>query len=410
MVTSIVSFVYKVYLFFMPFTGIFYKTIFKHSKYVTFIDDIVILIGIIYVFVLRIFNKTKRKIDFSFFLSILLFIIIIGSGLYNSISWGGMLIAWYDYIKVVWILLIFLNLRKEIYQEKYFLYFRKIALIIAIIGIYQTLAYHFMGKMYPIFSNKFRLSSENLWLRASGTLGHPNFFGLYMLLFLIKEIYEYKKLFYIFIYFIAVLFSGSRMAFLGVIFIPFLHWILYGKFTFKKIFTICFICLFSIVGLFSFSDKVKKIVSGDLETSIRGKGIGLSLRLLSSKWLTGTGPSSFGGTSLSRIDEKKLGEYGLDSTYINVLKKVTASGIESNWLQVFTEIGFLGFFLYVLLFLNNLYLILVSLKNEKRIKKNMILGMYIYQIFIGIFYPMYCVGFSIMLCYIVGLSVYGKEK
>ncbi len=338
---SIISILNLLIRFFL-FTGIiFYPLIFSFFQNLTNIFELpkitflkVYLVILFFLFVLREIHqvsslwKNLKQIIKKYYLFPLLFLLIFLIAILFSpdfsLSFFGKIDRQQGFLSYilyfVWFVFFSFELiRSKLLKQKNNLKFYLFAFIISafVASIYGILQY--LGIDFISWSEKPFLTK-----RSFSTLGQPNFFASWLLLILPLPLFLYQKIekkylrfFLIFSFFfilIAIFTTGSRAAWLSILFILFLTFLYLLKSKLlsrrKKIIATIFIILFSILSLFS----LELLIPGRISQMFNFESGSTSARI------------DFYKASIEAIKEKPLTGYGLE----NIQQKYV-SYYSSNW-------------------------------------------------------------------------------
>ena len=287
-------------------------------------------------------NKSAAKIIFSMLILMSLGII---SGLFNANSIIVTINGIFDYIKNFLVIPVFCAFAIE--QGKARSIYRKLhrlALFLCMVAIAQEIMF-VLG--YPtdklgvyFFDVRFGI------MRTPSLMGHPNIFGLYVLLFFILDYANYKRIRWQNILFaIGIFLSVSRMVWISFV-IGIFYLSIQGK---SKKMLLLFALATIVVSLAIPSFYLHTTREMDPEKYFRGYTLMKSLEIWKDHPVLGIGPGMYGGVVSFVYNSPVYEHYNYSPRWYDYM--VIIRSLDQFWTQVLAEVGMAGFMAFAVMLL-----------------------------------------------------------
>lgn len=363
---------YIIFLLFIPFQKVLVKYIGANEK-LLYLDEIVsVLFFVFIVLVLLVSGRVKRKISY-FLLCLVLFSY---AGVISGLSQGNKLIITllgeFDYIKnfiyVVGCYYLFSNYK---YLKRLYKILLRFAIILAIVAIIQEVAF-FLGFDVRSLFVPFTITRFG-FLRTPSLLGHPNIFGLYILLFFTLHLFTTRKLFTLSNVFLlmGIFLSFSRFVWVSGVLIVIIFTLRSKKLIYKLVgFAIIISFIISVLP-FIYTKTHKELLSQDY---FRGYALYKSMEIWNDNKLLGVGPGMFGGVISLKFNSPVYDKYNFSEHWLTFMEGFNS--IDQFWSQLLAETGLVGFYCFMTLLIV-LYIIpkRISFVVEDQFLKGMLSGL-----------------------------------
>jgi len=335
-------FFYSIFIFFIPFQKVLVKY-FGAPKYLLYVDEILSLI-LFFSFLIIVLNKRKIKSTIFPFLFIFLLFFIFGiiSGLFNRNKVIITFLGIFDYLKnfifVIGCYYFFRNYRflKFIYNM-----LLKFVFIYVIISIIQEIIFFIGGNVNKFFV-PFVITRFGI-LRTPSLLGHPNIFGLYILLFFTLNLFIKKRFnFMNIIILIGIFLSLSRFIWVSAIMIILLFSFEKRKITYKFL-------IFILLGIFLLFAAPYFITHTNrellTENYFRGYSLFKSIEIWKDNKIFGVGPGMYGGVISIMFNSPIYNKYSFSYHWYEFMKGFNS--IDQFYPQLLAETGIFGFLCFI---------------------------------------------------------------
>lgn len=391
----------------------------EYGTFSLYAFDIIIAV----LFVLSIFSSDKsRKTAGNFWVLIIGFFIICFTSIFSAINKE---LAWYAAMRLAeGMMLLWIILRTSFSWQKISLAMVAGGVIQAGLGIYQFFsqvspAFKWLGltKHTPLDSNGVSVIAtiDGRWLRAYGSLPHPNILGGYLVVCLLvlmgliiylhrrKLVRWWKVIIYTTVFclmFLGLVFTFSRSAWLafGISFIGLIVFSIWQRE--KRLQFILFrislwILLLSAATILMLPYLWQTRLTGNSELETRSTTERLdyfkqATGLISEDWLSGVGVGNYTQAVYQQDSSQKVGDY---------------QPVHNIYMLVITETGVFGGLVFVLIiaeFLGATYLMIKKKKKELTETCLVITGAFISLLIIGLFdHYLWTLSFGILLFWLI---------
>lgn len=324
------------FLLFLPFQGALQRALNLPRKFL-WMDEIFVAFYVV-LFLLAILcqrgvKKASTQILFSL---ILLGIIGIISGLYNTNAFIVTANGIFDYMKYFLIIpaLCLFSVGNKKMQSLHSVLHR-LALFLCFIAILQEI-FFFLG--FPVERIGVPFTDVRFGLmRTPSFMGHPNIFGLYSLLFFVLDFSLHRRIrWQNLVFALGALLSVSRMvwtAFFSVLFLFLIH--RKGKKA-AGLFILVLIIFFLSLPSFYLHTAEEIGSPGYFREYVLIK----SLKIWQNQPILGLGPGMYGGVVSFMFGSPIYGRYGFDERWLDVMENIFS--IDQFWPQILVEMGLLG--------------------------------------------------------------------
>jgi len=372
------NFIFLAVLIFLPFQQLFVK-LFNNQRLLFFDEIVVFLSGIIFLFFFMYSLKIKRSIC-KIVVCMACFVCIgFVSGISNDNNLLITFLGVFDYLKyfILIPITVFLGFREIISVKKIYFCISWLAVLLCVFAVIQELAF-FCG-----------LANENIgvdWhdvryglMRTPSLIGHPNAFGLYVLLFFIFETTLKRKMdAKSYIYFLGIILSISRMVWIALLiylFIFFRRKIKRNILFFGGM--VMFIC--AILYPFLMNKTINEVTN---QKNVRAYVYSKSYELLKQNVLIGLGPGMYGGVVSFRFSSPVYNEF--DIKWYNYLSSFRS--LDAFWPQIFVEVGILGGIVFIVFLFYLSYIAKKESRNSCSVfRKNMLEACFFIPIVIALY-------------------------
>lgn len=332
---------WKCLLFFLLFLPFQQPVAIRWPAYgiLRWVDEIFILVMLVQFIFL---SNGRMKRNLLPILACMLFFVILGlfSALSNQNSLLVTTLGIFDYLKnfLPVVLLCYVRVPEQKLFSLYTLLYN-LTIVLCLVAIGQEIG--FCAGIPPeslgILNPDIRLGI----MRTPSLMGHPNIFGLYLLLFLILDISLHKKIrFTSFLILLGIILAFSRMVwiacFISLLFLAF-------KTQKRKVILPLAMITTFIIFIFPFFWTFTSKEMGS--NYYRGYVLSKSSEIWSDHPISGVGPGMYGGVVSSYFNSPIYAQYNFSDHWLDFMKHFNS--LDQFWPQVLAETGIIGTFTFI---------------------------------------------------------------